>query len=316
MAKLTSVLLSLLAIPAALSLGGCYVSDKPLFAAAETVQTLGTGRWKVERLVSGQWRAMDQRLENDRQQGHYVYRIGSTSKPVAFDLIPLDATSWIVQLYGTERGVQYLVLSLRGQQYYVSAPDCTSVSQADVAEEDLRRPQAPPAGQAGCQFASKGQLKAALAKSGAKDAPFMRLTYMFSWVVSVRPRKNDPGTGPGQTFDRGEKTGVLEGPRPTVVVDPNESWVVSYDRQIGVCGRQLAASANIEMRVRYKPNGLLDGEPVLLHPRDAVDHPQDAKAAMNAVKVCVPVTLPPERYREWKEIDAVFTAQPVRAAPK
>jgi colicin import membrane protein len=51
-----------------------------------------------------------------------------------------------------------------------------------------------------------------------------------------------------------------------------------------------------------RPDGSLEGEPALEAPQSGPVYQIAAEAAMRAVKMCSPFTLPPDKYAAWKMI--------------
>lgn len=82
--------------------------------------------------------------------------------------------------------------------------------------------------------------------------------------------------------------------------------MASFQQQIKQCWKQRSADVAIDVSLSFKPDGTLAGEPVLVHPSDAVDHPKAVAAVLGTIKQCVPIRLPPESYESWKTIEAAF----------
>jgi colicin import membrane protein len=62
----------------------------------------------------------------------------------------------------------------------------------------------------------------------------------------------------------------------------------------------------VTLKWRLKPDGSLDGEPQIEHPRGDPLFRIAAEAAMRAVQQCSPFPLPPDKYGHWKNITWEF----------
>jgi colicin import membrane protein len=61
------------------------------------------------------------------------------------------------------------------------------------------------------------------------------------------------------------------------------------------------------LRWNLRPDGSLDGEPVVVNPaRGDALFQLAADAAIRAVKECSPFPLPPDKYSAWKTIERNF----------
>jgi len=68
------------------------------------------------------------------------------------------------------------------------------------------------------------------------------------------------------------------------------------------------ARALVKVSIRYRQDGSLDGEPVVIQPKPDPSFQEAAATAIAAVKACSPMKLPVEQYQHWKSIEWQFDA--------
>ncbi len=61
------------------------------------------------------------------------------------------------------------------------------------------------------------------------------------------------------------------------------------------------------IRVAFKPNGALDGEPELIGGRDAPHALELRDNALRAIRQCAPYRMPSDKYEQWKVLDIDFS---------
>jgi hypothetical protein len=88
--------------------------------------------------------------------------------------------------------------------------------------------------------------------------------------------------------------------------DPKISWMTSFRDQINRCWKSPSGPFEIDVQISLGPDGTLAGEPLLVHPSDAVDHPEAVESVLKAIKSCAPFRLPPEHYASWRTIETTF----------
>jgi colicin import membrane protein len=88
--------------------------------------------------------------------------------------------------------------------------------------------------------------------------------------------------------------------------NPKVAWTVAFRQQIRRCLKPPAARFAIDVDIRLNVDGTLAGEPLLVHPSDAVDHPEAAASVLRAIKACAPFRLPVDQYASWKTIATRF----------
>jgi hypothetical protein len=78
-----------------------------------------------------------------------------------------------------------------------------------------------------------------------------------------------------------------------------------------------APKLTVQMRVRFKPNGALLGQPVLMAAPASEAGPALVQSAMRALQQCQPYgILPADKYKEWKALDLSFTPRGLTLGPR
>ncbi len=77
-----------------------------------------------------------------------------------------------------------------------------------------------------------------------------------------------------------------------------------------------APKLTVQMRVRFKPNGALLGQPVLMAAPASEAGPALVQSAMRALQQCQPYGLPADKYKEWKALDLSFTPRGLTLGPR
>jgi colicin import membrane protein len=105
----------------------------------------------------------------------------------------------------------------------------------------------------------------------------------------------------------GPTAGAREGNEPVLSVREQDLLKSQISQQLRGCWKLPGGGGGIEtmvvtVRWRLRPDGSLDGEPALEGPQSSPVYQIAAEAAVRAVKMCSPFTLPPDRYWAWKSI--------------
>jgi hypothetical protein len=78
-----------------------------------------------------------------------------------------------------------------------------------------------------------------------------------------------------------------------------------------------APKLNVQLRVRFKPNGALLGQPVLMAAPASEAGPALVQSAMRALQQCQPYGfMPADKYKEWKALDLSFTPRGLTLGPR
>jgi colicin import membrane protein len=105
----------------------------------------------------------------------------------------------------------------------------------------------------------------------------------------------------------GPTAGAREGDAPVLSVREQDLLRSQISQQLRGCWKLPGGGGGIEtmvvtVRWRLRPDGSLEGEPALDSPQSGAVYQIAAEAAIRAVKMCSPFTLPPDRYWAWKSI--------------
>lgn len=123
-------------------------------------------------------------------------------------------------------------------------------------------------------------------------------------------RKGAPNsaTEPSKPTDyTGPTAGAREGDAPVLSVREQDLLKSQISAQLRQCWKLPGGGGGIDtvvvtVRWRLRPDGTLEGEPSIEAPRSDSVFQIAAEAAMRAVKMCSPFTLPPDKYWAWKSI--------------
>jgi colicin import membrane protein len=123
-------------------------------------------------------------------------------------------------------------------------------------------------------------------------------------------RKGAPNSATPPTQDTdytGPTAGAREGDAPVLSVREQDLLRGQISAQLRQCWKLPGGGGGIEtivvtLRWRLNADGSLDGEPALEAPQSGPVYQIAAEAAMRAVKLCSPFTLPPDKYAAWKMI--------------
>ena len=126
--------------------------------------------------------------------------------------------------------------------------------------------------------------------------------------VVVQLADDAPRPNPGHVFNPAAINDLLDkrSRGEPQAVNPNISWAASFRDQLQRCWKPPSAAFTIEVEINLKQDGTLAGEPRLVNPSDAVDHPETVASLRKAIGSCAPFHLPPEHYAIWKKFDIVF----------
>jgi len=126
--------------------------------------------------------------------------------------------------------------------------------------------------------------------------------------VAVQLAADAPRSGPGPVFNPAAIDALLDkrSRGEAQATNPKISWPASFKDQIRRCWKPPSAAFGIDVEINLKPDGTLAGELLLVHPSDAVDHPEAVASMRKAIKICVPFHLPPEHYPSWRTIETTF----------
>jgi colicin import membrane protein len=105
----------------------------------------------------------------------------------------------------------------------------------------------------------------------------------------------------------GPTAGAREGNEPVLSVREQDLLKSQISQQLRGCWKLPGGGGGIEtmvvtVRWKLRPDGSLDGEPALEGHQSSPVYQIAAEAAVRAVKMCSPFTLPPDRYWAWKSI--------------
>lgn len=105
----------------------------------------------------------------------------------------------------------------------------------------------------------------------------------------------------------GPTAGAREGDAPVLSVREQDLLKAQISQQLRQCWKLPGGGGGIDtvvvtLRWRLRPDGSLDGEPGIEQPRSDAVFMIAAEAAMRAVKMCSPFSLPPDKYWAWKSI--------------
>lgn len=107
-------------------------------------------------------------------------------------------------------------------------------------------------------------------------------------------------------------TAVLCTACTTIPQSPRDRFAESLKKQLAACWKLPAdpfLPQKIRFRIRLKPDGALDGAPVLLAPPAGTADPKLLASSVAALKSCSPFKIPAEyrdRYDEWRDIRIAF----------
>lgn len=117
-------------------------------------------------------------------------------------------------------------------------------------------------------------------------------------------QKASASPDPVKTASLGVPNGGASRMSPSLVNQLGSIMTEHYNRCWSKSGLDLKQNYVAQIRVRFRPDGSLAGEPVLLNPSGDPKARSIADSALRAVSLCGPVPLPPALlpfYLEWKD---------------
>lgn len=110
-----------------------------------------------------------------------------------------------------------------------------------------------------------------------------------------------------ETDHTGPTAGAREGTHQILSAREQDLLKGQISAQLRSCWRLPGGGGGIEtmvvtIRWNLRPDGTLDGEPVIEQAQSGAVFQIAAEAAIRAVKACSPFTLPPDKYAMWKTI--------------
>ena len=126
---------------------------------------------------------------------------------------------------------------------------------------------------------------------------------------SSAPPLSAPPTQP--TKAKGPALGAPEGRDDRISASELAMLKARISQRLRACWRLPSGGGGsdtpvVTLRWRLKPDGTLDGDPLVEQPRSDALFRIAAEAAMRAVQQCSPFDLPPERYNTWRTITWEF----------
>ena len=157
----------------ALALGGCVVSERPLFDPLASITPAPTGRYEQQELKSARWtRKRDGTL---RIEGRvYSWKPDNETEPASFSVFPVGKSRFVVYARIVEPGKPehyYALLRKDAKGYTIWQPVC-----GDFRKVRLPARARPKVVGSNCFYANRAKLTAALiAYSRVKPADFRYL---------------------------------------------------------------------------------------------------------------------------------------------